>query len=72
MILNDAELEILLAAIEGEPNEATASRLGVHVNSISRRRARIIRKLGAGSIAGAVAAAYHCGILRAPARTRPA
>jgi FixJ family two-component response regulator len=49
--LTEKEREVLQAILDGEPNKAVASRLGVSTRAIEMRRASLMKKLGARSAA---------------------
>lgn len=62
--LTAIELDVLRGAANGETYAATAKRIFITEKSVSNVATRIMRKLGAQSMAHAVHLAYQAGILR--------
>lgn len=68
MLLSSEEFEVLFAAAEGETLSETAQRLGCHLNTVVRRKNALLAKLGARTLAEAVALAYHRRLVVVPSR----
>lgn len=70
--LSERELEILAAAAAGETRDETGRRLYLTLDTVKTHRWRAFRKLGARSLAHAIAISYERGLLpRRAERTLP-
>jgi DNA-binding NarL/FixJ family response regulator len=65
-VLTRAELDVLFGIAEDETIAEAAERLGCSEGTIARRRKMILSAFGTRTLAAAVAAAYHRGLLVAP------
>ena len=63
MAITRREREILQLLAEGGANKAVAKALGISVKTAETHRARIMRKLGAKSVAGLVRYAIRNGFI---------
>jgi DNA-binding NarL/FixJ family response regulator len=68
-LLTEEEYEVLLSAADGEVITDTAERIGCSTQTIARRRGRVLEKLRSPTMAGAVARAFHLGILIGPGQS---
>jgi RNA polymerase sigma factor (sigma-70 family) len=64
--LSPREREVLAAVVEGKPNKVIADRLGIAIKTVEVHRARVMDKLGAGSLAELVRLVVRNGLLEAP------
>jgi RNA polymerase sigma factor (sigma-70 family) len=62
--LNAAERNVLQLVLEGTPNKGIAAQLGVSRRTVEDRRARLMRKLGVGSLPELVRCAIGAGFAR--------
>jgi FixJ family two-component response regulator len=67
-IVTPREREVLTFVVAGFANKQTAGDLGIAENTIGVHRGQIMRKMGAGSLAGLVRMADKLGIARTSAR----
>jgi FixJ family two-component response regulator len=64
--LSPREREVLAAVVEGKPNKAIANRLGIAIKTVEVHRARVMDKLGAGSLAELVRLVVRNDLLDTP------
>jgi len=60
--LTPREREVMGLVVSGLSNKAIANALGVSARTVETHRARVMEKMGAGSVPELVSAALHCGV----------
>ena len=60
--LSPREREVLVLMIEGHSNKSIADILGISARTVEIHRGKVIRKLEAGSTAGAVRVGIYAGV----------
>lgn len=62
--LTTREREVMALVVEGRPNKAVATRLGLSTRTVEVHRAKVMEKMAARSLAELVRAAIACGITK--------